>query len=138
MSSDPARKSFPRSISSLENIFLFTGGFVQEHRIDDKVRFLLELSVEEFFTNMVKYNPEGKQDIELLLQRDRQQIHVTLVDPDSHAFDVTKDRKIDLTKSLTERKVGGLGVYLVKKMVDSLQYDYSNRKSSITFTLQLE
>lgn len=130
--------TFPRSISSLENIFTFTGEFVQKHRIDGKVRFLLDLAVEEFFTNMVKYNASGKQDIELLLQWDRHQIHVTLVDPDSHAFDVTKDRKIDLTKSLTERKVGGLGVYLVKKLVDSLQYDYSNRKSSITFTLQLE
>ncbi len=125
-------------MNSLEHIVVFTGEFARTHSVDEKIRFLLDLAVEEFFTNMVKYNAAGKDDIELHLQRDRQQILVTLVDPDSHPFDVTKDRKVDLTKSLSERTVGGLGVYLVKKMVDSLHYDYSNRKSSITFTLQLE
>ena len=132
------KKTFPRSVSALEKVFDFTGQFVKSQRIDDKVHFILDLAVEEYFTNMVRHNVSGKREIELRLKRQNQELQVTMVDPDSQYFDVTKERSLDLTKSLSERKVGGLGVYLVKKMVDSLRYEYSNRKSTITFVLHLE
>lgn len=131
-------QSFNRSIQALEKVFDFTNEFALTHRINDKVRYVLDLAVEEFFTNMVKYNPDGTGDIQMRMRLDQQEVVVHLVDPDSAHFDVTKERGVDLHKSLADRKVGGLGVFLVQKLVENLHYHHQDRISTISFRLPLE
>ena len=138
MNSEVVEQSFNRSINALEKVFDFTNEFALTHRINDKVRYVLDLAVEEFFTNMVKYNSEGGGDIQMRMRLDQQEIVVHLVDPDSEHFDVTKERRVDLHKSLADRKVGGLGVFLVQKLVENLHYHHQNRISTISFRLPLE
>ena len=130
--------TFKRSIAALDGIFDFTNEFAVAHRVNDKVRYVLDLAVEEFFTNMVKYNPSGQGDIEMRMSLNDHEIIVHLVDPDSSEFDVTRERSVDLHKSLANRKVGGLGVFLVQKLVENLHYHHQNRKSTISFRLPLE
>jgi anti-sigma regulatory factor (Ser/Thr protein kinase) len=131
-------QNFTRSIKALDGIFDFTNEFALAHRINDKVRYVLDFAVEEFFTNMVKYNPTGPENIQMRMSVNDNEIVVHLVDPDSGDFDVTKDRGLDLRKSLTDRKVGGLGVFLVQRLVENLHYHHQNRISTISFRLPLE
>ena len=135
---ETVEKLFSRSIQSLEGVFDFTNEFALIHRINDKVRYVLDLAVEEFFTNMVKYNSKGTGGIQMRMSVNNNEIIVHLVDPDSEVFDVTKDRGINLHKSLAERNVGGLGVLLVQKLVENLHYHHQNRISTISFRLPLE
>jgi len=138
MGTETLEQSFTRSIKSLDGVFDFTNEFALVHGINDKVRYVLDLAVEEFFTNMVKYNPAGQGKIQMRMSVNNNEIIVHLVDPDSGQFDVTKDRAIDLHKSLADRKVGGLGVFLVQKLVENLHYHHQNRISTISFRLPLE
>lgn len=131
-------QSFARSIKALDHVFDFTNEFALAYTLNDKVRYVLDLAVEEFFTNMVKYNPSGKGSIEMRMNLTGREIIVHLVDPDSDPFDVTETRAVDLQKSLSERKVGGLGVFLVQKLVENLHYHHQNRISTISFRLPLE
>ncbi len=138
MGTETVEQSFSRSIESLEGVFDFTNEFALIHKINDRVRYVLDLAVEEFFTNMVKYNPKGTGSIQMRMSVNNNEIIVHVVDPDSEHFDVTKDRGIDLHKSLADRKVGGLGVFLVQKLVENLHYHHQNRISTISFRLPLE
>jgi anti-sigma regulatory factor (Ser/Thr protein kinase) len=138
VNSELVNRSFSRSIESLARVFDFTNEFALMHTLNDKVRYVLDLAVEEFFTNMVKYNPAGKGEIEMRMNLTGNEIIVHLVDPDADPFDVTKERTVDLQKSLSERKVGGLGVFLVQKLVENLHYHHQNRVSTISFRLPLE
>jgi anti-sigma regulatory factor (Ser/Thr protein kinase) len=90
--------------------------------------------MEELFTNMVKYNPGNSNDILLGVDKIDSNVTISLTDFDVDPFDVTEERDVDIESPLTERKVGGLGLHLIKKMVDSIEYDYSDRQSKITFT----
>ena len=90
--------------------------------------------MEELFTNMVKYNPENSNDILLDVAADDNGVTVSLTDFDVDAFDVTTDRHINVDAPISDRTPGGLGVHLIQQMVDSLQYDYENRQSKVTFT----
>ena len=128
------QKTFPRSYDSLEDIFKFTERFFDAENIGEAVRFPVHFVLEELFTNMVKYNPGNSNDISLDVNRVQQNVTVSLTDFDVDSFDVTQERNVDVESPLKQRKVGGLGLHLIQKMVDSLEYNYSDRESNITFT----
>lgn len=128
------QKKFIRSYDSLEEIFEFTELFFDKESIEDSARYPVHFAMEELFTNMVKYNPGHGGDILLDVDRKNGEISVSMTDYDVDAFDVTASRHVDTEAPLNERKIGGLGLHLIQKMVDTLKYDYANRQSTITFT----
>ena len=132
------QKKFTRSYDSLEEIFEFTERFFETETINESVRFPVHFVMEELFTNMVKYNPGNSNDIQLGVDKINSCVKISLTDYDVDPFDVTEERDVDIESPLTERKVGGLGLHLIKKMVDSLENDYSDRQSKITFTKGIE
>ncbi|NNE35092.1 MAG: ATP-binding protein, partial [Rhodothermales bacterium] len=71
------------------------------------------------------------------LQLDGGVIVVNLIDPDSAEFDVTEFDKVDTTSALDQRVAGGLGIYLVKKMVDDVKYHHSDRTSTVVLTKKM-
>ena len=132
------QKKFTRSYDSLEEIFEFTERFFETETINESVRFAVHFVMEELFTNMVKYNPGNSNDILLGVDKTNNSVKISLTDYDVDPFDVTEERNVDIESPLTERKVGGLGLHLIKIMVDSMEYHYSDRQSKITFTKEIE
>lgn len=128
------RRSFPRSIDALGDIYAFTEDIMVEARVADAVRFPVHLAMEELFTNMVKYCPDNANHILLEVTATASGVAVTIVDTDVDEFDVTAGRNVDTTLPLDGRVPGGLGLHLVQQMVDSLEYDYVDRQSTVRFT----
>lgn len=130
-------RAFKRSFDSLDEIFRFTESFFVSEAIDTGLLHDVNFAVEELFTNMVKYNAPGSCDIRLGLDRSDGALVVRLVDSDSRPFDVTKSPPVDISKPLSEREPGGLGLHLVKKVVDTLDYQHADGETRITFTRRL-
>jgi anti-sigma regulatory factor (Ser/Thr protein kinase) len=128
------KKNFERSLDSLGKVFQFTERFLDQEAIDDSLRFPINFSIEELFTNMVKYNSEGPDRILLKLKRKLDRIEVSLVDSESEPFDITRANPADTTSPLEKREPGGLGLHLIRKMVDRIDYKYADGCSKITFT----
>ena len=131
-------KEFPKAIASLQEVFSFLDGFLDEHRVGPGVSFALTLAVEEFFTNMVKYDSPNSAVITVGLERQDDRLIVHLTDHDVDRFDVTKAGEVNTNEPIERRKAGGLGIHIAKRMVDSLSYDYSGRTSRITLVKKLE
>ena len=95
----------------------------------------MDLAVEELFTNMVKYSPAGDAHIRIAMATTEGGVEVTLTDYDVDRFDVTQAPDANIDLPIEERRPGGLGLHLIRRLVDSLQYEYSNesRQSRITF-----
>ena len=132
------KKRFKRQFSSLNKVFDFVNIFIQKNSVDKSVSFTLNLAIEELFTNMVKYSKESTSDISIDIAKKNSTLIVTLIDFDVEPFDLTKSKEVDIKAHLNDRKVGGLGIHLVKKMVDKIDYEYKNRESKITFIISLE
>lgn len=128
------QKKFSRSYDSLDQIFEFTENIFSTEEIEQSIRFPIHFVMEELFTNMVKYNPDNSNDILLDVDTVDDGVRVVMTDFDVEAFDVTADREVDTQSPLQDRPVGGLGLHLIKKMVDSLEYEHRDRQSTITFT----
>lgn len=129
------KKKFKRSFSELRNIVAMTEQFFTEHEddIEPGYRNVVDLAVEELFVNMVTYNTETNEDILIEMSPHEHGVEVSLTDFDVERFDPREVGPVDVDAPLDERTPGGLGLYLVLKMVDSIHYEYRNRQSKITF-----
>ena len=130
-------KRFDRSIASLDAICDFTREFFDGERIDEPDRHAVDFAIEEIFTNMVKYHPEGGDEIRIGLERDDDVVRVMLIDDDVEPFDVTRVPAADVDLPLERRTPGGLGLHLTGKMMDSMEYDYEDRRSMVLMTRRL-
>jgi anti-sigma regulatory factor (Ser/Thr protein kinase) len=132
------QRYFPRSLESLDGIFRFVGDFIAARSLDPELHMPVCFIVEELFTNFIKYNDTSPHDISLSLGHTPEQLTVRITDFDVDSFDVTHAPAVDTTKPLAERQPGGLGLHLVQQMATTLQYEYTERRSTITFTKSLE
>jgi len=124
-------KRFTRDISSLEAIFAYLGERAGSMELDEQTSFVVKMAVEELFTNMVKYNKNGRSDIGIGIERDKGSVTVRMEDADSEPFDITALEKVDTSAPLEQRRPGGLGIHLVRCLMDEVHYDFKNRRTTI-------
>jgi serine/threonine-protein kinase RsbW len=130
-------KRFQRSFDALDQVFGFTRRFYEREGVPDAERLVFDFCVEEIFTNFVKYNRGNLQDIELALDRNGDCVQMSLTDFDVEPYDISRAPAVDISLPLAKREPGGLGLQLVRRLVDELTYDYTNRQSRITVTKNL-
>ena len=128
-------RSFRRSFGSLAEIFAFTADFFAHHGVDAGLLPTVDFTLEELFTNMVKYSPSGDAHVRIDMVTAPGGVEVTLTDYDVERFDVTQAPDANINLPLEQRRPGGLGLHLIRRLVDSMTYEYSNeeRRSRITF-----
>ena len=128
----PTAGTFVRNTASLGDIFGLVDGFITVNHLGESSRYLLEFVLEELFTNMVKYNPEGRGRISVALALQGSELMILLSDPDCPRFDIRSDApRVDPFQPLDSRTPGGLGIHLVKKMVDRIEYEHQDRVGTI-------
>ena len=131
-----ASRAFDRRVEALEDIFRFTAEAFPREGIDDALRTSVDFVLEELFTNIVKYGGPGTRPVTLGLRAIEGGVEVTLVDDEACPFDPRGAPDVDTTLAIGARTPGGLGLHLVRRLVDSLDYRYSEdeRRATITFT----
>lgn len=127
------RQEFARSVDELKRIVAFTDRVFAGEEIDQSMRYVIDLCVEELFVNLITYNTETDADVLIEIRRHDDGVEVSLTDFDVDRFDPTAVRPADVTAPLDQRTPGGLGLFLVLKMADSIHYEYRDRTSRITF-----
>lgn len=127
------QRSFPRTAASLPEIFEFMDDFFSRAGVGDDHRLPMQFAVEELFTNLVKYSRGGTRDIQLDLRRDGGRLVVSLTDFGVERFDIRTVPNVDVDRDLKDRKPGGLGIHLLKRMVDDVGYEYVDGRSTTTF-----
>ena len=132
------QKKFKRDFEELKNIVTMTEAVFKEMGLNPELRNVVDLATEELFVNMVTYNTESNEDILIEMVPHALGLEVRLTDYDVERFDPTSVAPVDVEAPLDERTAGGLGLYLVMKMVDSIHYEYHNRESKITFRKKVD
>jgi anti-sigma regulatory factor (Ser/Thr protein kinase) len=127
-----AQRSFPRTAACLPEIFDFMDAFFARAGVGDQHRLPVQFAVEELFTNLVKYSGGGTREILLDLKRDDGRLVVSLTDFDVPRFDIRDVPDVDVDRNLKDRKPGGLGIHLLKRMVDEVGYEYVDGRSTTT------
>lgn len=127
----------PAVNESLAAVNGFVDAFLEERDCPIKAQMQIDLSVEEIFVNIANYayrDEVGQAEVRIS-EKDGV---VTLVFSDGGVpYDPLKKPDPDITLSADERQIGGLGVYLVKKNMDAVSYEYRDKKNVLTLTKKI-
>ena len=128
-------KSFRRSFDALADIFAFTAATAAHFNVGKDALGAIDFTIEELFTNMVKYSNMSHAEVDIELSAIDDGMKVVLIDHDVDKFDVTQAPEVDVTRPIDERRPGGLGLHLIRRLVNSIEYDYhaASRVSRTTF-----
>jgi anti-sigma regulatory factor (Ser/Thr protein kinase) len=125
------KRKFDRHLDNLESIFTFISGFAKKYQLDETTTYALNLAIEELFTNMVKYHPTNPHKILITLEIDNDSLVASITDFDVEPFNIEEQKVYDLKMPIENRPVGKLGIYLVKELMEDVQYHYKDRNSTI-------
>ena len=99
-----------------------------------KVKTQIDIAVEEIFVNIASYayNPgEGPAQVRVEVQDDPLEIILTFLDH-GKPYDPLAREDPDVTLPAEKRRIGGLGIFLVKKSMDEINYEYKNGHNILT------
>lgn len=132
-----AQRAFERSFDSIPALVAFTAETFASFGIDRRVLPAVDLAVEELFTNMVKYGTASNAAVRIDVRMIDDGAEVTLIDRDVEPFDVTRAPDVDVRASISEREPGGLGLHLVRRMADCVEYEYTKESRQSRITLRI-
>ena len=116
------------SIENLERVIAFVDEELENNDCPIKLQMQIDVAVEEIFVNIASYayQPgEGDATISIDIIKDPSRVEITFVDS-GIAYNPLEKEDPDVTLSAEERQIGGLGIFMVKKSMDDMIYNYSN------------
>jgi anti-sigma regulatory factor (Ser/Thr protein kinase) len=125
-------------LGELETIRASLDSLVKAWGIPASMEFSLNLALEEAFTNVVNYAfDDGKEHkIELGFKKQEGNLVITITD-DGQPYDPTQTPEPDTGLDVRERPIGGLGIFLVKKFMDKVEYRRIDNRNQLILTKNL-
>jgi anti-sigma regulatory factor (Ser/Thr protein kinase) len=127
------------TIENVETVTRFVEEQLEEVECSAKARMQINLAIDELFSNIANYayNPEtGPATVRVEVTKEPLEVLITFID-EGVAYDPLAKDDPDITLSAEERKIGGLGIFLVKKSMDEVNYEYENGRNILSIRKEL-
>ena len=123
---------FTAKFEYLDEIREFVGDIARTGGFGDKDIYNIQLAADEAASNIIEHAYEGVTDglLELSCDVKGNTITVVLVDH-GESFDPSVIPMPDLKADLSDRKIGGLGIFLMRKLMDEVHYEVKPNKNNV-------
>ena len=127
-------KTFPAKTEALSDVLGYVEQMLDSFECPIKIQVALCVAIEEVFVNVAHYAyGEGEGNMSLGIGFDEESRAITFRMTDKGIpFDPLKKPDPDISLSADEREIGGLGIFITKKTMDSLTYTYENNENILT------
>nr|MCR4894057.1 ATP-binding protein [Eubacteriales bacterium] len=105
-----------------------------------KAMMQINVAVEEIFINIASYAyapDKGRATVRVEVAGDPVTVTITFIDH-GIPYDPLSRQDPDVTKPAEDREIGGLGIFLTRKIMDDLSYDYVDGKNILTLKKNLQ
>ncbi|MBR1569673.1 MAG: SpoIIE family protein phosphatase [Bacteroidales bacterium] len=125
-------------IQQIPQLAEFIEAIAEEKSLDQSLAMGLNLALEEAVTNVIMYaypkGSDGLVDIEAIIRKDSLEF---IISDSGKPFDPTLAPEADVKLGVQDRPIGGLGIYLVKKLMDNVSYKRENGKNILSMTKKI-
>lgn len=124
----------PADMEHLDDVMDALHGILSDEHVDEELVMKMELAVEEMYTNIANYaykEEKGNAEVNCVLSDDPREATIVFSDC-GVPYNPLERKDPDVTLSAEERPIGGLGVFLTKKLMDSVSYEYKDGKNILT------
>jgi serine/threonine-protein kinase RsbW len=130
--------SVEASTEHLAEVRDFVASHAENIGLNQKMISEIRLAVDEAYTNIIKhaYSNNSTEKVNIEIGSDDDQLWITLIDS-GKSFDPESYREPDLMKRIKEKKRGGMGVYLIRKVMDQVQYNRKGESNEIRMVKNL-
>jgi serine/threonine-protein kinase RsbW len=124
--------TFPARFEFLDEIRELVAQVAREGGFSEKVVYSLQLAADEAASNIIEHAYEGVTDASLLVSCDMQDDEIVITMRDTgKPFDPSSVKQPNLKADLSERQIGGLGVYLMRKLMDDVRYEADSKTGNL-------
>ncbi len=119
---------------NLDQVLAFIDGVLEANGCAMKVQIQIDIAVEEMFVNIASYAYApgvGDAVIQVEMKDEPKRVAITFFDTGT-PYDPLAKEDPDVTLPAEERQIGGLGIYMVKKSMDDVRYEYKDGKNVLT------
>ena len=127
------------STDKLDEVIAFVDTQLESYECSMKTQMQIDIAVEEIFVNIANYayNPEiGDATIRVEVSNEPLAVAITFLDH-GKPYDPLAKEDPDVTLSAEERDIGGLGIFMTKKSMDNIRYEYKDGQNILTIEKNL-
>jgi anti-sigma regulatory factor (Ser/Thr protein kinase) len=127
------------TIENLTEVLLFIDKQLMSENVGIRTKMAIDVAVEELYVNIARYAyaPDtGEAEIIVDVQDNPKAVEITFVDS-GIPYDPLKKEDPDVNLSAEERQIGGLGIFMVKKSMDDMRYEYKDNHNILTIRKEL-
>ena len=127
-------KTFPAKTEALSDVLGFVDEMLESFACPMKIQTAVCVAIEEVFVNVAHYayeGGEGEMTLQIGFDEDSRAITFRMTDK-GIPFDPLKKPDPDITLSAEDRDIGGLGIFITKKTMDTVTYAYENGENILT------
>ena len=127
-------------VENLEQVLAFVDAELEKLDCSMKTQMQIDVAVEELFVNIAHYAYAPKEGTALIrVQSDEasQAVAITFIDS-GIPYDPLAKPDPDVTLSAEDRQIGGLGIYMVKKSMDDMRYEYRDGQNVLKIVKNLD
>ena len=130
--------TLPNDVQATTELGIFVDEVCENVGFDMSTTFKLNLAIEEAVVNVMSYAyPAGtKGDVDIDAEADDEQLKFVISDSGT-PFDPTQKGEVDTTLSAEERGIGGLGIHLIRQIMDTINYERVDGKNVLTLRKKL-
>ena len=126
-------------IDEVSRLSSFQKSFFEQLNLDKSQARQLRLAVEEAVVNVIEYAyPAGTEGyIEVCMMSDGQCLKVIITDS-GMPFDPTAHEQVDTALTAEDRQIGGLGIHLIRELMDDIHYEHIDGHNTLTLIKELK
>lgn len=127
------------TVENITQVTDFVDEQLEELNCPMKAQMQINVAIDELFGNIAHYayNPEvGAATVRVEVTQDPLAVTITFID-NGVQYDPLAKEDPDITLSAEEREIGGLGIYMVKKSMDEIAYEYKDGQNILTIKKHL-
>jgi serine/threonine-protein kinase RsbW len=128
----------PAQLENLEDLVAFVSKCAREGGLDQKRISEIEIATEEAFVNVISYayKEAGRAgEIAVSCGFENGDNFLIEVTDSGMPFNVLSAADPDTSSDISDRKIGGLGIFLMKKLMDEVRYRYEGGKNVLTLVI---